>query len=149
MFTAFGADAITTDWSEIYGALQTGVIDGMEASPAMIYSMKFHEQAKYYSKTYHIAAAVYYMFNKKWYDSLPNDLKKIVEDAARDAAKYQAELRDKLDKERLQTMIEEGVIVNEVDNMETFRKVQEGYKEGLLKKGPEWVDMYNKMKAIE
>lgn len=149
MFEAFGADAITSDWSEIYNALQTGVIEGMEASPAMIYSMKFHEQAKYYSKTYHIAAAVYYMFNKKWYDSLPTDLKKIVEDASRDAARYQAELRDKLDKEKLQAMINEGVTVNEVDNLENFRKVQEGYKKKLLEKGPEWVDFYTKLSSVK
>ena len=148
MFEAFGADAITTDWSEIYNALQTGVIDGMEASPAMIYSMKFQEQAKYLSKTYHIAAAVYYMFNKKWYESLPDDLRKIVEDSAREAAKYQAEQRDTLDKEKLQAMIAEGVIVNEVADMAEFRKVQEGYKQKLLQKGPEWVDFYNKLKAI-
>jgi TRAP-type C4-dicarboxylate transport system substrate-binding protein len=89
------------------------------------------------------------MFNKKWYDSLPADLKKIVEDASRDAAKYQAELRDKLDKEKLQAMINEGVTVNEVDNMKNFRKVQEGYKQKLLEKGPEWVDFYNKLSAVK
>lgn len=149
MFEAFGADAITTDWSEIYGALQTGVIDGMEASPAMIYSMKFQEQARYFSKTYHIAAAVYYMFNKKWYDGLPEDLRKIVEEAAREGARYQAELRERLDKEKMQAMIDEGVIVNEVDDMGSFREVQEGYKQKLLQKGPEWQDFYDKLKAID
>ncbi len=45
MFNALGASGTTTDWSEIYGAIQAGVIDGMEASPDMIYSMKFHEVA--------------------------------------------------------------------------------------------------------
>ena len=59
MFKTLGASATTTDWSEIC-ALQTGVIDGLEASPDMLLSMKFNEQAKYLSKTSHIAACVYY-----------------------------------------------------------------------------------------
>ena len=89
MFDALGASGTTTDWSEIYGALQTGVIDGMEASPDMIYSMKFHEVAKYMSKTYHIAACVYYMIGKEWFESLPDDLQSIVMASAREAADYQ------------------------------------------------------------
>jgi len=149
MFEAFGTDAITCDWSEIYNALQTGVIDGMEASPAMIYSMKFHEQAKYYSKTYHIAAIVYYMFNKEWFENLPKDLQKIVEESAREAAAYQRELTKTLDVEKMQAMIDEGVIVNEVKDLDEFRKVQEGYKKKLLEKGPEWEDFYTKLRAIE
>ena len=76
MFNALGASGTTTDWSEIYSAIQTGVIDGLEASPDMLFSMKFHEAAPYMSKTGHIAACVYYMFRKNWVESLPEDLKK-------------------------------------------------------------------------
>jgi len=111
--------------------------------------MKFHEQAKYYSKTYHIAAIVYYMFNKEWFENLPKDLQEIVEKSAREAAAYQKELTKKLDVEKMQAMIDEGVIVNEVKDLDEFRKVQEGYKKKLLEKGPEWVDFYTKLRAIE
>ncbi|TVQ40298.1 MAG: TRAP transporter substrate-binding protein, partial [Spirochaetaceae bacterium] len=60
MFELLGASGVTTDWTDVYTSLQTGVIDGMEASPDMIYSMRFQEQAPYLSKTFHIAASVYY-----------------------------------------------------------------------------------------
>jgi TRAP-type C4-dicarboxylate transport system substrate-binding protein len=46
MFECLGASGTTTDWNEIYTALQTKMINGMEASPSSIYSMKFHEVAK-------------------------------------------------------------------------------------------------------
>src|SRR5690554_5849084 len=81
MFNRLGASGTTTDWNEIYNAISTGVIDGMEASPSMIYSMRFHEVANYMAETNHIMAAVYYFFNTDWLESLPEDLREIVLDA--------------------------------------------------------------------
>lgn len=150
MFDALGASGTTTDWSEIYNALQTGVIDGMEASPDMIYSMKFHEVAKYMSKTNHIAACVYYMIRKDWLEGLPDDLREIVLTSAREAAAYQNELDMEVQGESLQKMIDEGLLVNDVKDISEFQTTLEAFKENYVKeKGPEWVDLYNKIKAVE
>ena len=111
MFEALGAGGITTDWNDIYTALQTGVIDGMEASPDMIYSMKFHEQAKYMSKTYHNASCVFYFFNKEWYDSLPQDVQKIVMDSARKAAAYQNKIDLEAQEASLQKLINRKISI--------------------------------------
>ncbi len=150
MFDALGASGTTTDWSEIYGALQTGVIDGMEASPDMIYSMKFHEVAKYMSKTYHIAACVYYMTRKDWLEELPDDLKEIVMSSAREAAAFQNALDVEAQEKSLQKMIDEGVQVNEVKDLGEFQTTLEGFKGSYVEeKGPEWVDLYKKIQAVE
>ncbi len=150
MFDALGASGTTTDWSEIYGALQTGVIDGMEASPDMIYSMKFHEVAKYMGKTYHIAACVYYMIGKKWFESLPDDLQSIVTTSAREAAAYQNALDIEAQGKSLQKMIDEGLKVNEVKDLGEFQTTLETFKSNYVKeKGPAWVELYNKIKAVE
>lgn len=150
MFDALGASGTTTDWSEIYGALQTGVIDGMEASPDMIYSMKFHEVGKYMSKTYHIAACVYYMIRKDWLEELPEDLKEIVLSSAREAAAYQNALDIEAQEKSLQKMVDEGLQVNEVKDIGEFQTTLEDFKKGYVEeKGPEWVDLYNKIQAVE
>jgi C4-dicarboxylate-binding protein DctP len=150
MFDALGASGTTTDWSEIYGALQTGVIDGMEASPDMIYSMKFHEVAKNMSKTYHIAACVYYMIRKDWLEALPADLQEIVIASAREAAAYQNALDIEAQGASLQKMVDEGLQVNEVNDLGEFQATLEAFKESYVQeKGPEWVDLYNKIKAVE
>jgi C4-dicarboxylate-binding protein DctP len=150
MFDALGASGTTTDWSEIYNALQTGVIDGMEASPDMIYSMKFHEVAPYMSKTNHIAACVYYMIRKDWLEGLPDDLKEIVISSAREAAAYQNALDVEVQGQSLQKMIDEGLQVNEVKDISEFQTTLEEFKDNYVKeKGPEWVDLYNKIKAVE
>jgi C4-dicarboxylate-binding protein DctP len=150
MFDALGASGTTTDWSEIYGALQTGVIDGMEASPDMIYSMKFHEVAGYLSKTYHIAACVYYMTRKDWLEELPEDLQEIVISSAREAAAFQNALDVEAQGKSLQKMIDEGLAVNEVNDLGEFQTTLEAFKSSYVEeKGPEWVDLYNKIQAVE
>jgi C4-dicarboxylate-binding protein DctP len=150
MFNALGANGTTTDWSEIYGAIQSGVIDGMEASPDMIFSMKFHEVAPYLSKTNHIAACVYYMINKTWLESLPADLRKIVLDSAREAAAYQNDLDNKVQSESLQKMVAGGAKVNEVKDVGEFVKTLETFKASFVKeKGPDWQSLYEKISAVK
>ncbi len=145
MFEALGADGVTTDWTEIYTALQTGVIDGMEASPDMILSMRFHEVARHLSLTNHQPAGVFYFINTNWLQSLPEDLQQIVIDSARDAADYQVELDSVAQDRALQTMIGEGVQVNEVEDMNAFVERVRGLHEEYIARGPHWEDFYNKL----
>lgn len=150
MFEALGATGTTTDWSEIYNAMQTGVIDGMEASPDMIYSMKFHEVAKYLSKTNHIAACVYYMIRKDWFEGLPPELQEIVVSSAREAAAYQNALDIEVQEQSLQKMVDEGLQVNEVKDINDFMTTLQDFKANYVKeKGPEWEDLFSKIQAVE
>ena len=149
MFEALGAGGLTTDWNDIYTSLQTGVIDGMEASPDMIYSMKFQEQAKYFSKTYHNASCVFYFFNKQWVESLPDDLQKIVMDSARKAAAYQNEIDLKAQNESMQKLIAEGVAVNEVRDINEFRSQTAPMMDEFKARGPEWADFITRLTSIQ
>lgn len=149
MFQALGAAGTTTDWNEVYNAIQTGVIDGMEASPDMISSMKFNEVAPYLSKTGHIAACVYYFFNKEWYEKLPADLQKIVMDCAHEAAAYQNKIDTEAQKASLDKMIAGGLKVNEVDDVQAFRNKTAPMLDAYKAKGPEWADFINKLTAVK
>ena len=149
MFELLGASGVTTDWNDIYTSLQTGLIDGMEASPDMIYSMKFHEQATYMSKTYHNASCVFYFFNKNWLESLPQDLQDIVIESARKAAAFQNEIDLTAQGESLQKLIDEGVEVNEVDDINSFVEKTAPMYDEFRARGPEWEDFINKLTAID
>ncbi|MCD6392871.1 MAG: TRAP transporter substrate-binding protein [Planctomycetes bacterium] len=150
MFKALGANGTTTDWSEIYIALQTGIIDGIEASPDMLLSMKFNEQAKYLSKTSHIAACVYYMIRKDWFESLPQDLQQIVTDCARQAAAYQNALDIEVQSEALKTLAAEGVQINEVNNIDEFKQQLADFKKSYVADKPTaWQQLYDKIIAVE
>jgi tripartite ATP-independent transporter DctP family solute receptor len=150
MFNALGASGTTTDWNEIYGAVQSGVIDGLEASPDMLFSMKFHEVAPIMSKTGHIDASVYYMFRKNWLESLPADLQKVVADAAHEAAAYQNALDKQVQTESLNKMIAQGLKVYEVADVSEFVNTLATFKTNYVKeKGPAWQDLYDKISAVK
>jgi TRAP-type transport system periplasmic protein len=80
-FTAFGAQATPMAFSEVYNALQQGVIDGAETDDIDLMVEKFYEVAKYVSLTNHLYLAAGYVFSKRVFDRLPSDLQQIVRDA--------------------------------------------------------------------
>ncbi|MCL2568241.1 MAG: TRAP transporter substrate-binding protein [Oscillospiraceae bacterium] len=121
MFEHLGAAGTTTDWNEVYTALQTGVIDGAEASPDMLNSMSFQDQAQYLTITGHIIANVFYFFNEAWWNALPADLQELIREAARDAAIFQGEIDDIAQVSSLEAMIADGVEVIELQDIEAWR----------------------------
>ena len=150
MFDALGASAITINWNEVYTALQSGVVDGMEASFSLIYANKFQEQAKYLSKTGHIAANNMFMICKSWFDSLPEDLQKIILESMDEAAVYGAEVLIGLDKIAEERLIAEGTKINEVDDINEFREKCIAFRENWVKEhGPEFEKLYNIILAVE
>ncbi|MGY0398869.1 MAG: TRAP transporter substrate-binding protein [Ostreibacterium sp.] len=76
-----GAEAYPLSWGEVYSALQTGVIDGqMNPIPTVTFA-KFYEVQKYLTLTNHLFAPYTFMMNKKFYDGLTINEKKIISDA--------------------------------------------------------------------
>ncbi|HBF37900.1 MAG TPA: ABC transporter substrate-binding protein, partial [Firmicutes bacterium] len=126
MFNDLGAAGTTTDWNDIYTALQTKVIDGMESSPSAINSMKFNEVAPNLTVTNHIIACTYYFFSTKWLNSLPKDLRKVVLDCANDAAVYQAKIDDKDEAKSLSEMQAQGLKVWKLHDTDKWVKACSG-----------------------
>ncbi len=60
-------------FSEVYQALQTGVVDGQENTPSNIYTQKMHEVQKYTTLTNHGYIGYVVVVNKKFWDGLPAD----------------------------------------------------------------------------
>jgi C4-dicarboxylate-binding protein DctP len=149
MFTSLGAAGTTMDWNEIYTAMQSHVIDGMEASPSMINSMKFQDVAKNLTITNHIIACVYYFFNEKWLDSLPADLRKVVLDAAAEAAAYQGQLDDVDQDVSLKAMIAEGVQIHELSDAAAWVQACSPMLAEYRAKGANWNSFIDKMLAIK
>ena len=65
-------------FSEVFVALQTGVIDGQENPFAQIYSAKFHEVQKYLSLTGHVYTPAYVITGKSHWEKLPADVREIL-----------------------------------------------------------------------
>ncbi|HEX4884894.1 MAG TPA: TRAP transporter substrate-binding protein [Casimicrobiaceae bacterium] len=85
---ALGALPQTMAFSEVYQALQTGVVDGTENPPSNLYTQKMHEVQKYVAVTNHGYLGYAVIVNKKFWDGLPADVRTGLEAAMAEATKY-------------------------------------------------------------
>ena len=115
MFQAYGANPSPMKLSEVFVALQTGVMDGEENPLTQIYSSKFQEVQKYLSLSGHVYTPAYVATGKKRWESLPADVRKILEDTAKETQAFVYTSAAKFDDELLDKIKAAGVQVNEVD----------------------------------
>ena len=85
---ALGAVPQVMAFSEVYQALQTGVVDGTENPPSNLYTQKMHEVQKYLTLSDHGYLGYAVIVNKKFWDGLPPDIRKTLDEAMADATKY-------------------------------------------------------------
>jgi TRAP-type C4-dicarboxylate transport system substrate-binding protein len=99
-------------FSEVFTALQTGVMDGQENPFTQIYSAKFQEVQKFLSLTGHVYTPAYATAGAKKWASLPADVRKILEAAAKDTQGFVYSKAAKDDEELLGKIKSAGVQVN-------------------------------------
>ena len=75
-------------FSEVYQALQTGVVDGTENPISNLYTQKMHEVQKHLTLTEHGYLGYAVIVNKKFWDGLPADVRKQLDEAMVQATRY-------------------------------------------------------------
>jgi C4-dicarboxylate-binding protein DctP len=90
--TAFGANVVTVDYSELYEALKTGVADGEENPFVNIKDKKFYEVQKYLTvANYQVHPDPFYVC-KEWLDGLDPDIRQAIIDSAKEMMIYSDQL---------------------------------------------------------
>jgi tripartite ATP-independent transporter DctP family solute receptor len=112
MFQAYGANPSPMKFSEVFTALQTGVMDGQENPFTQIYSAKFQEVQKFLSLTGHVYTPAYATVGSKRWATLPADVRKILEDTAKETQAFVYAKAAKDDEELLGKIKAAGVQVN-------------------------------------
>jgi tripartite ATP-independent transporter DctP family solute receptor len=115
MFQAYGANPSPMKFSELFTALQTGVMDGQENPFTQIYSAKLQEVQKYLSLSGHVYTPAYLVVGTKRWNELPPDVRKILEDTAKETQAYVYETAAKEDTALLVKLKQSGMEVNDVD----------------------------------
>ncbi|MBC7500451.1 MAG: TRAP transporter substrate-binding protein [Herminiimonas sp.] len=85
---ALGANPQVMAFSEVYEALQTGLVDGTENPPSNLYTQKMHEVQKHLSVSHHGYLGYAVIVNKKFWEGLPGDIRAALETAMKDSTKY-------------------------------------------------------------
>lgn len=115
MFQAFGANPSPMPLSEVFVALQTGVMDGQENPLTQIYSSKFQEVQRYLSLTGHVYTPAFVTVSVMSWSKLPEDVRTVLEETARGTQTFVYDTARRLDAELLKKLEGEGVTVNDID----------------------------------
>jgi TRAP-type transport system periplasmic protein len=115
MFQTYGANPSPMKFSEVFTALQTGVMDGQENPYTQIYSAKFQEVQKYLSVTGHVYTPAYVTVGAKKWGTLPADVRKILESEAKATQAFVYDFAQKAEDDLLGKIKAAGVAVNEAD----------------------------------
>src|SRR5450432_1850920 len=95
-------------FSEVYQALQTGVVDGTENPPSNFYTQKMNEVQKYLTLSNHGYLGYAVIANKKFWDGLPADIRTTLEGAMKDATKYANDISQKENDNALEAVRKTG-----------------------------------------
>jgi len=107
-FRALGANPQKMAFSEVYQALQTGVVDGQENTWSNIYSQKFHEVQKTIAETNHGVIDYMVVTNAKWWDGLPADVRKGLSEAMAEATAYANKMAEDLNQQDRKRIADAG-----------------------------------------
>ena len=125
---AIGATPVALAYGEMYTAMQTRAIEGAELSFTAGYNIKFHEVAKTVSETKHILLINFEVISSKWFNSLPVEYQKILEEECNKAGlEVSSSYMNELDVQNPQKLKDEGVTIipaSEID-MAAFRAAGE------------------------
>src|SRR5438552_14690728 len=135
MFQAYGANPSPMKFSELFTALQTGVMDGEENPFTQIYSAKLQEVQKYLSLSHHVYAPAYLIVGKTHWNGLAADVRKILEETAKETQAYVYQTAAKDDEDLLGKLKQAGMQVNEVDK-EAFVAASKPIYEEFAKEVP-------------
>ena len=105
---ALGSIPQVMAFSEVYQALQTGVVDGTENPVSNLYTQKMNEVQKYLTVSNHGYLGYTLIANKKFWDGLPADIRTTLEGAVKDATKYANDLAQKKNDEDLESVRKTG-----------------------------------------
>src|SRR5450631_4588238 len=127
-FRLLGATPQVMAFSEVYQALQTGVVDGQENTPANMYTQKMDEVQKYLTMTNHGYIGYVVVVNKKFWDGLPADIRGQLEKAMKEATTFANDRSEAENAEALAEIKKAGkteIVALTPDQDEAMRKAME------------------------
>ena len=147
MFQAYGASPSAMGFSEVFVALQTGVMDGEENPLTQIYTAKFQEVQKYLSMTDHVYTPAYVVTSVRRWNALPPDVRKGLSEAARETQAYVYKTGAQQDEELLGKLKQAGMKVNDADKA-AFRAASKPIYEEFAKETPNGKEMIDKAASL-
>lgn len=143
---AMGGNGISMGFSELYTAMQTGVVDGAENNPPTFVTHNHHQIAKYYSLTEHLIIPEILVFSRVTWEKLSKEDQDLIKKYAAEAQQEQRKLWDEMVQKSMGKLKEAGVtIVSDVDK-QAFR---DAVKPVYDKYGADFADLMKRIQAVQ
>jgi len=135
MFKALGATPTPIPWTDVYQAMQTKLVDGLETSPEGMTSTKVYEVGKYVTLTNHINTVECPTINEAFYQSLPEDVKQALHETMDLLVPWQRYKVIRKNIEAIQELKDQGCEIIEID-VTPLRKACETVWEQFKEQSP-------------
>lgn len=122
-FQLLGANPQPMPFAEVFGALESGAVDGQENPPTLMLSSKMYEVQKYLSLTRHAYTPLVVIMNKARFESLKPEFQKVVMEEAATAASFQRKLNADGEKDAIAQLRAKGMQINENPDTASIRKL--------------------------
>ncbi|MYL35255.1 DctP family TRAP transporter solute-binding subunit [Pontibacillus yanchengensis] len=144
-FEAVDANPTPMPFSEVYSALEQGVINGQENTLSNIYSKKFHEVQDYMTISNHGYLGYAVITNNEFWQGLPDDVRKNMEKALNETTKWVRENGKRLNDENLKKIKEDGTLkeihkLTEEEKQAWIKAMDPVYKEFEEEIGKDLID---------
>lgn len=114
-FRAYGANPTPMAYSELYGALQSGVVDGAEGATSDYINQRFYEVADHFSLVGWINMTAHIFMSKATFDGLPADVQTALLEAGEESAQWQRRYVVEQEQPLLEELRARGVNIVEPD----------------------------------
>src|SRR5699024_1772707 len=148
LVNSLGASATPIAYSELYSAIQQGVVDGAENNPPSFLSSRHYEICNYYSLNEHTAVPDVLLIGTKSWNKLTNQQREWLQSAVDKSTEYQRKLWDKTEKEALKKVQEAGVEINR-PNKEPFIEMTQPIYDRLKREDPELYSLSEKIRNVK
>lgn len=126
---SMGAVPVAMAWSEVYPAIQQGVIDGAEAQMSAVWGARLYEVIHYIDLTQHFQLISPLVVSEKWYKRLPAAYQKVLREDAFKAGDYASNMTINDSQKYIKMMEQKGVKVIHLDKQPFINDAQAVYTE--------------------
>jgi len=150
-YRSMGASPTPIPLPEVYSSLQQGIIDSYDNGPLLNISASLFEQTKYISVSNHFAGVVGYMIGEGFYQSLPDDLKGIVDEVGRETASRIHEIAKNTEVNGLKDLAAKGIEVIYLTDAEKAKFMEYGkplYEKAKTVLTPEFYELVDRQLGL-
>ncbi len=143
LFTAMGANPMPMAFGELYTALQQKTIDGQDNPYAITATNKFYEIQPYMTELGHVFDFTGFLINEKWYQSLGEKEKALIDKAAAEATTFQREEAIKYEAQAKKIVVDAGTKIEVLtpEEREAFREASASVYDWFKKEGKPVTEM--------